>query len=374
MNTTSELPLDEIQWRSPQLAQAIGGIHTNTVLPYFSQSPFFDVTSNNAILTTQATYNPSMQYILQTRKAFEDRLSTMQGTEFVVAHEPILPTPAEFRDSVSQETGESKGIPRKNNSQPSQMMAQAPNGDYSGVWVIRKQIRKKRPNSEDAVTTLGTYFVIGENIYMAPSVGNVIGSRLLSAVTCLTSFLSIASALPTFSPSHGHTYKLPQRKSQALSLASQLSQQSKEDTPSPDVFGRSANKSTANDVNSLMPAEFSMKDTLALAQTFSYSLRYGEEYVDDNPLVGEPGSIILSSTRGIVPSARDALSGNKANPPTKAASSSAPESQPKAGGRKGSKGLAKRLTSPTSPTSPTVPPKPKRRKSKAAGLSANSPT
>ena len=49
----------------------------------------------------------------------------------------------------------------------------------SGVWVIRKQNRRKRSGYEDEVTVLSSYFVVGESIYMSPSVGNVIGSRMV---------------------------------------------------------------------------------------------------------------------------------------------------------------------------------------------------
>ena len=122
------------------------------VLHYFSESPFFDVTSNNATLKTQATYNPSMLHIIQTREAFEDRLRTMQGLEFMVAYEP---------------------------KQPTEQVAGVAEVHDSGVWVIRKQIRRKRQGYEDEVTVLSFYFVIGENIYMSPSVANVIGSRLV---------------------------------------------------------------------------------------------------------------------------------------------------------------------------------------------------
>ena len=71
----------------------------------------------------------------------------MSGLEFMVAHDPS-----------------------NNGQQP----------ENSGVFVIRKQNRRKRPGLEDEVTALSSYFVIGENIYMAPSVGNVIGSRMVS--------------------------------------------------------------------------------------------------------------------------------------------------------------------------------------------------
>lgn len=51
----------------------------------------------------------------------------------------------------------------------------------SGVWVIRKQVRRKRPGQEDEITPYNSYFVVGENIYMAPSVGNILASRMVSS-------------------------------------------------------------------------------------------------------------------------------------------------------------------------------------------------
>lgn len=134
-------PLDEIQWRSPQIAMGMQGIHSNSVLFYFAESPFFDKTSNNAVLFSQAMYNQNLLPVIQTREAFEGRLKTMSGLEFMVAQEPA--------DMVSG----------------------------TGVWVIRKQTRRKRQPEEDEITLHSTYFVVGENVYMAPAVADVIGSR-----------------------------------------------------------------------------------------------------------------------------------------------------------------------------------------------------
>lgn len=53
------------------------------------------------------------------------------------------------------------------------------NLENSGVWVIRKQDRKKRQGMDDEITPFSAYFVVGENIYMAPSVQNVLGSRMV---------------------------------------------------------------------------------------------------------------------------------------------------------------------------------------------------
>jgi len=53
-------------------------------------------------------------------------------------------------------------------------------GTGTGVWVIRKQTRRKRQPEEDEITVHSTYFVVGENIYMAPAVSDVLGSRMVN--------------------------------------------------------------------------------------------------------------------------------------------------------------------------------------------------
>lgn len=64
------------------------------------------------------------------------------------------------------------------------MVAQEPAetgpGAGTGVWVIRKQIRRKRPAEEDEIQVLQTYFVVGDNIYMAPLLSDIIGNRMVS--------------------------------------------------------------------------------------------------------------------------------------------------------------------------------------------------
>lgn len=87
-----------------------------------------------------------MFYIIQTREAFEGRLRTMQGLEFMVTHDPS-----------------DNGTKIEN----------------SGVWVIRKQTRRKRQGLHDDITPISSYYVVGINVYMAPSVGNIVGSRMV---------------------------------------------------------------------------------------------------------------------------------------------------------------------------------------------------
>lgn len=146
MDSPNEPPLDEIQWRSPQILAGMGGLHSNTILFYFAESPFFERTSNNAVIMSQAMSNMSMYHFIQTREAFEGRLKTMSGLEFTVAEEPA-------------ESGPGMG---------------------TGVWVIRKQTRRKRYQEDDEIIVHSSYFVVGENIYMAPTLADILASRIVS--------------------------------------------------------------------------------------------------------------------------------------------------------------------------------------------------
>jgi mediator of RNA polymerase II transcription subunit 6 len=52
-------------------------------------------------------------------------------------------------------------------------------GTGTGVWVIRKQTRRKRQPEEDEITVHSSYYLVGENIYMAATVGDIISNRLV---------------------------------------------------------------------------------------------------------------------------------------------------------------------------------------------------
>ncbi|KAL8649713.1 MAG: hypothetical protein Q9210_004231 [Variospora velana] len=320
MANPKEPLLDEIQWKAPPLAMSMGGITTNTVLPYFYESPFFDATSNNATITTQATHNPALFYLIQTREAFEGRLRTMQGLEFAVAHDPS-----------------DKGTKVEN----------------SGVWVIRKQNRRKRPGQEDEIIPLNSYYVVGENIYMASSLGNILGARLLTMVSSLSKAIETAAALPSFTPALGHTYLPPAPKTGNSAVNMQMSQTSKESTPMPGT-----QESTSTKPPSQLLLDQDLQSTQLIRSSLNLSLRYGSEYMDDNPLVGEPGSFIITKSREVPPPAsqqkpRPAPIATRA--PTPQVKTDIPE--PK---RKPSMGAEK------SPTTPSTKEKKARRKSRPA--------
>ncbi|KAK5787554.1 hypothetical protein VI817_010051 [Penicillium citrinum] len=265
--------MEEILWRSPPHVQMMGGyLHSNNILFYFAESPFFDPTSNNASLAIQANYNEAFRHFVETREAFEDRLKTMSGLEFIVSYDPIQAA-----------------------AQPDGRFAHEP----SNIWVIRKQNRRKRNGMDDEVTVMSTYFVVGDCIYMAPSVASVVGNRILSAVTSLTRLMKTASTLPNFTPSHGHTYLPPTART--TEPGQQASQQSKENTPMPELASQTQSSTEAPSTRSglgILNTNSSYQDTRSLAEAFNLYTRYGDEFMDENPLQGEPGSFILSRNAG----------------------------------------------------------------------------
>ncbi|KAI1477940.1 MED6-domain-containing protein [Daldinia eschscholtzii] len=247
---TSNEPLDEIQWRHPNYAQSLGGLHSNNILFYFAESPFFDRTSNNAVLFTQATFNENMKFILSTREQFEGRLKQMSGLEFIVAQEPA-------------ESGPGMG---------------------TGVWVIHKQTRRKR-EPEDEIIVHAAYYVIGENVYMAPTLADILSFRMVTISSALSKCFAAADNARTWSPALGHIYKTApsttNNRAQAL--------ESKGATPMPEAQGNKAAPESKKTIQSAV-------DSRLAEHSFMIHMQYGGDYMDENPITGKPGEFHLTST------------------------------------------------------------------------------
>ncbi|KAI0124401.1 putative MED6 mediator sub complex component [Xylariales sp. AK1849] len=306
---SNEPPLDEIQWRHPQLAAQMQGIHSNSVLFYFAESPFFDRTSNNAVVANQAMFNTAMYQYIQTREAFEGRLKTMSGVEYIVAEQPASMAP----------------------------------GTGTGVWVIRKQTRRKKPGEEDEITVHSSYYVLGENIYMAPTLADILSFRMATITSSLRKCFPAADEARTWTPSRGHSYKAPPTTTnpRERTLAS------KEATPMPES---QANKGAAEPKKT---NQLTALDARLAEQSFAIQMQFGGDYMDENPITGTPGQFHLSST-----GRKEKLRApTTLNPLT--TSFKTPVS-PKAADKKDSSKEAKTPKTPTSGIS-----KPKRKKSRA---------
>lgn len=108
----------------------------------------------------QSFFNANLANIVATRETFEERLRSMSGLEYIVSEAP-------------EETGPGMG---------------------TGVWVIKKQTRKKRNGQEDELTVHALYYIIGQNIYPAPSLMDTMSSKMVSDASITTSeVISITS-------------------------------------------------------------------------------------------------------------------------------------------------------------------------------------
>lgn len=162
---------------------------------------------------------------------------------------------------------------------------------------------------------------------------------------------AIAKALPAaesvrkWRPSLGHVYQLPSKQPAARPKAFE----SAAATPMPEDATKTAPIPATNTQKS---------DELSLArlaeETFMIHMKYGGEYIDENPITGRPGEFHLSST------------GRKVVPPPQLAkeqggigSVAGPTINTKVDDKKDEK-------SPKTPKSATGP-KPKRKKTKTGG-------
>ncbi|ERF69316.1 hypothetical protein EPUS_04021 [Endocarpon pusillum Z07020] len=332
METEQEQKLDELFYRDSQWIADNGRyVHENNVLFYFAQSPFFDRQSNNNSVFLQAISDPRFSNWLATRENFEAQLRRIAGTEYVVTHDPIA-SKVRYKD-----------------------------GEFSNIWVIQKQARRKRPGQEDEVTPLAMYYIVGDAIYQAPTIAKLIGNRMLSTVTSLNKLLATAAPLPLYSAAYGHTYLTPSQKASNPKQTG-LSQQSREDTPMPDV------QSATQPMKSASNHDYSeFEDTQMFLEALNLSSRYGKEYMDDAPLVGEPGNFRTSKVRDTAAPPKETPSTDRQPSAQSKEKSPAPSPPPpiqtdvpQAVGKKSAKGGDR------SPTTPGGREKPKRRKSRPA--------
>lgn len=267
------IPLDEIQHRRPDILfhfdPAEGRIVPDEVHRYVRESPFFDHATKNGLLYSQSETNGPTFFLVSNRRELEKNLSERNGTEYMIVGEP------------KQVEG----------AQP---------GESSEVWVVRKQDRRKRKGQEDEITVLGTYFIVNGNMYQAPSVADIIGNHMLSTMTSLSKFYNRASSLPQFTPSTGYSYLPP------ASRATQASpSRSREGSVAPgagsDAQTQRSDSVAPTDQQGIPHSKSTdAQDTQLLARSLQMSLSYADEYMDENPLIGQPGAFTFTSTQNAV--------------------------------------------------------------------------
>lgn len=264
-------PQDEIVWEN--LAELYnqsptGVLTSDTILWYFMNSPFYDMNSNNHIIMNQYLHSPELaQLYLANRHAFEEKVRSLKdGTMFVVVHEP------------------------KNENEP---------------WVIQRQEKMLDANGRPAgIEVRGTYYTQGAKIIMAKSVLDVLQLRLLAVSTQLQELFEMSKEMSNFSPATGHTYLPPSYEiSKASAAASRLSSRAGSPTLAPtDSFSQA--QSNGQPTAQAEPTT-AFSDALFM-RSLNLTEQWFDEYVDENPLQGEPGSFVLSNTHAAILSHREA--------------------------------------------------------------------
>ena len=121
----------------------------------------------------------------------------------------------------------------------------------------------------------------------------------LSVSSALTKVFQSAFKIPIHNPALGRVYALPSAKQSAGGgSAPNTVQNSKEATPMPETQPLSflqANEGPED--GSTLPSE--KQQAALLAETLSNSIRYGREYMDEHPLMGEPGSFIVQKSKDL---------------------------------------------------------------------------
>ena len=180
----------------------------------------------------------------------------------------------------------------------------------------------------------------------------------LSTVTTLTGLIEKASGMLEFTPSRGHHYRPPSKKRSLSSAITQPGRSSREGTPASSI---QETQSVSRSATVAKPTSTLSQEAQLLEDSYRLTMRYGNEYMDETPLVGEPGAFKLNKIRE-APRSIAATTERNASPILE------PEVPPiettttvEIPPRKHSKGGDK------SPTSATVKEKKMRRKSKVAG-------
>lgn len=191
--------LDELQWKSPEWIQAFG-LRTENVMDYFSESPFFDKTSNNHVIKMQRQFSqPTDNMNGNAANQLNPQVLQSQGfqqdqNEFSnldpMRRDVLIKYP--LYASFERELSKLRGV--------EYVLASVREPDY---WIIKKQNRVAR----DKTQTLQHYYIIGANVYQAPSVFNVVQSRLMSTNYHLSETIKNLHKLTQFQPSQGVQFK-----------------------------------------------------------------------------------------------------------------------------------------------------------------------
>ncbi|KAL6705371.1 Mediator of RNA polymerase II transcription subunit 6 [Coniothyrium glycines] len=260
-------PLDEQEFDQPAL---IGGLpdqdldRHNNIFWYFTSSPWFDPRSLNIAVFHNCQLQPDGQQIMNDRKLWDERLRDVpQGFQFMTVAEP-----------------QGEGQP----------------------WVVQRQNKIYGDNGTIETHVEGNWYTQGTKVLMAPSLLDVVQNRLLTISTRMQQLADISKGMSHWSPSTGYSNYPPSYETKQATTVSRVGSPSLGATE-PEAFasqsqgqGATGSAQTA-DTAAASTEEFS--DALFL-QSLNLTNAYGNEFMDENPLKGEPGAFVFENTQGAV--------------------------------------------------------------------------
>lgn len=276
-------------------------------------------------------------------------------------------------------------------------------GTGTGVWVIRKQLRRKRNDGQpDDLTVYADYFVVGYNIYQAPTLADVLSSRITSMAVALSKGFPAMNSMQTWSPARGHVYETTDSAAAGGKELAEGEGEEEEDegdddedddddededamavdrpttttgatSSKPGIGAATANGGGGDDgLDDSDDDDDPILDPRLAEESYAIHMMYGGEYMDEQPISGRPGDFhiaLAGGGRSAVGGSAAAGSGGSGGGSSKSATAggandskdggSSGKATPvsgAAGGKDGKTGGAK--------TGTTTPAKPKRRKSK----------
>jgi len=268
--------LDETEFDAPYLLHELpgGNLNTDSILWYFMNSPFFDAASNNTALMQQLRNHPDGHSTLMSRRLFEEHLARFPaGLSYFCVAEPQGP------------------------GQP---------------YVIQRQFKMlNQETGRPEVQVQGTYYTDGTRIRMAPSLLDVVQLRLLTTATQLQQAYDLSKNLSQFAPGIGHSYlppsyELPKTASTASRIGSPIlaaTEQAVLASTAP-AAAEPVSQSQPQTQRTTEPTETTetidaFSDALFL-QSLHNTGEYYDEFMDENPLQGEPGAFVFRETYGAV--------------------------------------------------------------------------
>lgn len=267
-------------WQDLDLAATLQGVHLNNVLFYFARSPFCDQSSNNVTVFTQSELSADlMQQNLATLPAFHAALARLSGLEYRVVDHGALHGP---------DTPATVGWP---NTQR---------------FVIRKQRREKRPRADDRIDVLAAYVVLGTVVLPAPTLKAILDARMLNLAASFARVVRGAEALRYWTPATGHTLYHPQQH------RAPLQSRGRDGAAASVATSRAASPAGSDAAGGSVLGEAEDKDETgvatqeAFAESFALFARYRGEYMDENPLVGEPGHFTFKTSKAAIQQQREA--------------------------------------------------------------------